>query len=133
MSLPIGCRVVLMNLPPLLAEVIATCLAPDPTIALTAITTTTLEGLPHIQPTTDVVILGVSNVHSPPDLCFHLLTHRPTLKLLLLNADTGDSAALYLVPFHHPLPAATPADLPALLHRLSEKDTFTLSPGQSKD
>lgn len=130
MSLPIGCRVVLMNLPPLLAEVISASLAPDPTITLTAVTTTTIAGLPHIQPDTDVVILGVSDVHSPPDLCFHLLTHRPTLKLLLLNADSGDSAALYLIPFHKPLPATTPADLPKVLHHLSEKDTFTLSSGQ---
>lgn len=119
-----------MNLSPLVAEVIVASLAADPSIHLTAIASGTSEGLPHIQPDTDVVILGVSNVHSPPDLCFHLLTHRPTLKLLLLNADRGDSATLYLIPFHKPLPAATPADLPTLLHRLSEKDTFTLSSGQ---
>jgi hypothetical protein len=119
-----------MNLSSLVAEVIVASLAADPSFHLTAIASGTTEGLPHIQPDTDVVILGVSNVHSPPDLCFHLLTHRPTLKLLLLNADTGDSAALYLVPFHQSLPATTPADLPALLQHLSEKDMFTLSSGQ---
>lgn len=119
-----------MNLSPLVAEVISASLAADPSIYLTTIATSSAEGLPHIQPDTDVVILGVSNVHSPPDLCFHLLTHRPTLKLLLLNADRGDSAALYLIPFHQLLPATTPADLPALLQHLSEKDTFTLYWGQ---
>jgi hypothetical protein len=44
---------------------------------------------------TDVLVLGVENVHSPPADCFRLLGQYPNLKILLLTTTDEDAIAYW--------------------------------------
>jgi hypothetical protein len=53
------------------------------------------EEIDAVIPETDVLVLGVENVYSPPEDCFRFLRQYPNLKILLLTTTDEDAIAYW--------------------------------------
>lgn len=53
------------------------------------------EEIDAVMPETDVLVLGVENVYSPPEDCFRFLRQYPNLKILLLTTTSDDAIAYW--------------------------------------
>lgn len=67
---------------------------------------------------TDVLVLGVDDVYSPPEACFRLLSTHPNLKILVVAVSSDEAIAYWRALHCHPIQMTSSQTLIASIRQI---------------